>query len=142
MFGYHDYRCRNEVISRVCTILTHTAAYIHLLSALHASSAKLCIPAGTQELVRKSTLETQTSKLARPEETGTECRVPSSRREYIRPPAEGPVRKLGDRCGERLGRGALCWNHSKTGGRRMSSVAELRVEVGIESYPEGAGEGR
>lgn len=91
------------MFSRVCTILT--AAYIHLLSAFHASSAKLCIPAGTQELVRKSTLETQTIKLVRPEKTETECRVPPSRREYIRPPAEGPVRKLGGRCGERLGRG-------------------------------------
>lgn len=93
------------MFSRVCTILTHTAAYIHLLSAFHASSAKLCIPAGTQELVRKSTLETKTSKLVRPEETGTECRVPPSRREYTRLPAEGPVLKLGGRCGERLGRG-------------------------------------
>lgn len=93
------------MFSRVCTILTHTAAYIHLLSAFHASSAKLCIPAGTQELVRKSTLETKTSKLVRPEETGTDCRVPPSRREYTRLPAEGPVLKLGGRCGERLGRG-------------------------------------
>lgn len=29
VFGYHDYQCRNEVISRVCTILTHTAAYVY-----------------------------------------------------------------------------------------------------------------
>lgn len=36
---YHGYRCSNEVLSRVCTILTHTAARIHLLSAFHASSA-------------------------------------------------------------------------------------------------------
>lgn len=36
---YHGYRCSDEVFSRVCTILTHTAARIHLLSAFHASSA-------------------------------------------------------------------------------------------------------
>ena len=38
---YLGYRCRNEVFSRVCPILTHTAARIHLPSAFHASSASL-----------------------------------------------------------------------------------------------------
>lgn len=78
--GAHDYRCRNEVLSRrVCTTLTHTATHTHLLSAFHASSAKLCIPAGAQELGRKSTLGTKPSQLVRPEETGTGGSVPPSR---------------------------------------------------------------
>ena len=39
----------------------------------------------------------------RPEETMAEWSVPPSRGENTRPPAEGPVRMLGVRCGEELG---------------------------------------
>lgn len=75
----------------------------------------------------------------RPEETRAEWSVPPSLGENTRPPAEGPVRKSGGRCGEGLGVFAVIIQKLE---KKDDSVAELRVEVGIENCPDGAGEGK
>lgn len=53
VLGCRVYLCRKEVGQSVHSSNSHGCANTFLLSALHASSAKLCTPAGTRELVRR-----------------------------------------------------------------------------------------